>query len=50
MKTLQHPSRGRRDGPLEVDKRQERLMGLGEQAANEQAPEKVKELSDEKLL
>jgi hypothetical protein len=32
-----------------VDKRQERLMERDEQAANEQAPEKLMKLSDEKL-
>jgi hypothetical protein len=49
VKALQHPSRGRRDGSLKVHKRQERLMELHEQAVNEQAPEKLMKLSDEKL-
>jgi hypothetical protein len=33
-----------------VDKRQERLMELGKQASNQQAPEELMKLSDEKLL
>jgi hypothetical protein len=37
-------------GALEVDKRQERLMGLGEQASDRQTPDKLMKLSDEKLL
>ena len=50
VKALSHPSHGRHDGALNVDKRQERLMELGEPAANAQAFEELVKLSDEKLL